>query len=42
MRALDIRPGDYVTFTVDEAGIVRLHKLSITFAPQGNRLAQPA
>lgn len=32
MRALDIRPGDYITFLVDEAG-VRLAKLHITVAP---------
>jgi hypothetical protein len=33
MRALDVRPGDYVTFEVDEAGGVRIHKLSLTVVP---------
>lgn len=30
--ALDVGPGDYVTFVVDEAGTVRIHKLSIAVA----------
>lgn len=38
MRALDVRAGDYVTFEVDELGIVRILKLSITVAPQVKRL----
>lgn len=33
LRALDIRPGDYVTFVVDEHGGVHLHKLDITVTP---------
>ena len=33
MRALDVRPGDYVTFEVDEGGVVRIHKLSLTVVP---------
>lgn len=33
MRALDVRPGDYVTFEIDEGGIVRIHKLSLTVVP---------
>lgn len=33
MRALDVRAGDYVTFDVDELGVVRILKLSITVAP---------
>lgn len=33
LRALDLRPGDYVTFIVDEHGGVRLYKLDITVSP---------
>ncbi len=33
LRALDLQPGDYVTFVVDEHGGVRLHKLDITVSP---------
>ncbi len=33
MRALDVRVGDYVTFEVDDLGVVRIMKLSITVAP---------
>ena len=34
MRALDVRAGDYVTFQIDEAGAVRILKLSITVFPR--------
>jgi bifunctional DNA-binding transcriptional regulator/antitoxin component of YhaV-PrlF toxin-antitoxin module len=33
IRALDLSPGDYVTFIVDEQGGVHLHKLDITVTP---------
>ena len=33
LRALEIQPGDYVTFVVDEHGGVRLYKLDITVSP---------
>ena len=32
LRALDLAPGDYVTFEVNDAGHVRIHKLVITVA----------
>jgi bifunctional DNA-binding transcriptional regulator/antitoxin component of YhaV-PrlF toxin-antitoxin module len=32
LEALDLGPGDYVTFVVDEHGGVRVHKLNITVA----------
>ena len=32
MRALDVRAGDYIAFTVDEANVVRMLKLNITIA----------
>jgi hypothetical protein len=30
MRALNVEPGDYVTFEVDPLGVVRIVKLNIT------------
>jgi bifunctional DNA-binding transcriptional regulator/antitoxin component of YhaV-PrlF toxin-antitoxin module len=33
LRALELKPGDYVTFEVDPHGNVRLHKLQISVAP---------
>ena len=33
MRALDVQPGDYVTFEVDAAGSVRIVKLNISVLP---------
>lgn len=33
LSALDVAPGDYVTFLVDENGAVRIHKLNLTVAP---------
>jgi hypothetical protein len=33
MRALDVQPGDYVTFTIDEHGTVRILKLNLSVAP---------
>jgi hypothetical protein len=33
LEALDLQPGDYVTFVVDEHGGVRLYKLDITVLP---------
>ncbi len=32
-RTLGIGPGDYVTFTIDPDGTVRLHKLALSIAP---------
>lgn len=33
MRALDVQPGDYVTFAIDDNGTVRILKLNITVVP---------
>lgn len=33
MRSLDVQPGDFVTFDIDDHGTVRIHKLNITVVP---------
>lgn len=33
MRALGVRPGDYITFIVDEHGAVHLYKLDLSLVP---------
>lgn len=41
MRALDVAAGDYVTFEINEAGHVRIHKLNITVAPTRRPILRP-
>lgn len=41
LRALNIRPGDYITFIVNDAGDVRLCKLDITVAPTRRTALMP-
>ena len=37
LAALDLRPGDYVTFLVDELGGVRMHRLELRLADPPGR-----